>query len=673
MHLHLLSVIFVALLLRVWSCLNLLYKFCDLFLCLFQSAEFFDMLEKISLLYSYSLDFLFSFVPSTLMFKVLEKGGPYPQVILPQFGGYWIEDAEAPAGTPSSSESSFCEEEEGDEGMTPGGAHSYRLESNSTARAYRKHFLGKEHMNYYCTGSSIGNLIMSLKHEEAEAQEFLRIMLRSRTKTVHDRISLAGLSQLPSVPQIAKLLCDDATGLKFNPVLYPRGSQLIVVYDEHEVNNTFKFGIIYQKFGQTSEEELFGNNEETPAFKEFLSILGDNIELQDFKGLKRHICQNKKFLQRKRHIGNDIVATVFQEEPTPFVPDMIASNFLHAYVLVQVENPCTDHTTYKVSVTAREDVPPFGPPLPNPAVFKKGPEFREFLLTKLINAENACYKSDKFAKLEGRTRAALLDNLHDELHRQSQAVLGFGQVGDEDKLENGGHGGLLESFKRAMRVRSHSMETMVGSHRHRSPGVGGGVPASLSGGGLPQSTSECTKSTFTPPVLSAKSPLKSPVKRRSGLFPRLHSSTETPSDKHTRRLVAEMCPHSQEVRSETSSNPSSPEICPNKERLFMKTKECSSSSCRPNISRSSSSTSSFSSTTGETEALEELETVNGRMFLIVFSCLSRILLPPPPTGSADGKSKTSPRSNLKFRFDKMSHSSTTVSLKFNVLTFFLSF
>lgn len=53
-------------------------------------------------------------------------------------------------------------------------------------------------------------------------------------------------------------------------------------------------------------------------------------------------------LQRKRHIGNDIVAAVFQEEPTPFVPDMIASNFLHAYVLVQAENPCTDHTTYKV-------------------------------------------------------------------------------------------------------------------------------------------------------------------------------------------------------------------------------------------------------------------------------------------------------------------------------------
>lgn len=53
-----------------------------------------------------------------------------------------------------------------------------------------------------------------------------------------------------------------------------------------------------------------------------------------------------------------------------------------------------------MSVAARNDVPFFGPSLPNPAVFRKGAEFKEFLLTKLINAENACYKAEKFAKLE---------------------------------------------------------------------------------------------------------------------------------------------------------------------------------------------------------------------------------------------------------------------------------
>lgn len=37
-----------------------------------------------------------------------------------------------------------------------------------------------------------------------------------------------------------------------------------------------------------------------------------------------------------------------------------------------------------------------------PSYLFQGAEFREFLLTKLTNAENACCKSDKFAKLEVR-------------------------------------------------------------------------------------------------------------------------------------------------------------------------------------------------------------------------------------------------------------------------------
>lgn len=53
----------------------------------------------------------------------------------------------------------------------------------------------------------------------------------------------------------------------------------------------------------------------------------------------------------------------------------------------------------EVSVTARDDVPFFGPTLPTPSIFRKGQEFRNFLLTKLINAENAAYKSQKFGKL----------------------------------------------------------------------------------------------------------------------------------------------------------------------------------------------------------------------------------------------------------------------------------
>lgn len=79
-----------------------------------------------------------------------------------------------------------------------------------------------------------------------------------------------------------------------------------------------------------------------------------------------------------------------------------------------------------MAVTARVDVPFFGPTLPQPPIFRKGKEFKEFLLTKLINAENACYKADKFAQLELRTRASLLQNLADDLKSKTVEFLGTG-------------------------------------------------------------------------------------------------------------------------------------------------------------------------------------------------------------------------------------------------------
>uniref|UniRef100_A0A2K5IBT2 Rap-GAP domain-containing protein n=1 Tax=Colobus angolensis palliatus TaxID=336983 RepID=A0A2K5IBT2_COLAP len=620
-----------------------------------KSSEFFEMLEKMQGIKleeqkpgpQKNKD---DYIPYPSIDEVVEKGGPYPQVILPQFGGYWIEDPEN-VGTPTSLGSSICEEEEEDN-LSPN-TFGYKLECKGEARAYRRHFLGKDHLNFYCTGSSLGNLILSVKCEEAEGIEYLRIILRSKLKTVHERIPLAGLSKLPSVPQIAKAFCDDAVGLRFNPVLYPKASQMIVSYDEHEVNNTFKFGVIYQKARQTLEEELFGNNEESPAFKEFLDLLGDTITLQDFKGFRGGLDVTHG------QTGAESVYTTFRDREIMF----------H----VSTKLPFTEGDAQQVSVTAREDVPTFGPPLPSPPVFQKGPEFREFLLTKLTNAENACCKSDKFAKLEDRTRAALLDNLHDELHAHTQAMLGLGP--EEDKFENGGHGGFLESFKRAIRVRSHSMETMVGGQKKSHSG---GIPGSLSGG-ISHNSMEVTKTTFSPPVVAAtaKNQSRSPIKRRSGLFPRLHTGSEGQGDSRTRCDSTSSAPKtpdgghsSQEIKSETSSNPSSPEICPNKEKPFMKLKENGRA-----ISRSSSSTSSVSSTAGEGEAMEEGDSGSSqpsttspfKQEVFVYSpspssespslgaAATPIIMGRSPT---DAKSRNSPRSNLKFRFDKLSHASS---------------
>ncbi|KAI0236394.1 hypothetical protein LSAT2_013050 [Lamellibrachia satsuma] len=177
-------------------------------------------------------------------------------------------------------------------------------------------------------------------------------------------------------------------------------------------------------------------------------------------------------LQRKRHIGNDIVAIIFQEANTPFSPDMIASHFLHTFLVIQpIRDYQSTHTQYKVVVTARTGVPDFGPNMPDGAVFDSGDDFREFLLTKLINAEHACYKAEKFASLECRTRAALLDSLYQDLHERNLQVFGQWPFTEVPKpVSENNNNRLFNTFRRAMgKVRSQSVDLGLSSVTATTP------------------------------------------------------------------------------------------------------------------------------------------------------------------------------------------------------------
>lgn len=58
-----------------------------------------------------------------------------------------------------------------------------------------------------------------------------------------------------------------------SPALTSQGSQLIMNYDEHELNNTFKFGVIYQTFGQVSDTHFHPYNPYTQIQVSDLSIV----------------------------------------------------------------------------------------------------------------------------------------------------------------------------------------------------------------------------------------------------------------------------------------------------------------------------------------------------------------------------------------------------------------
>ncbi|CAD6193740.1 unnamed protein product [Caenorhabditis auriculariae] len=434
-----------------------------------------------------------------VMNEILTRVGPYPQIVLPS-NGFWMD------GVGQNSHGM-------DDQVMSLGINScarFKLETDETSHCYRRHFFRE---------GSGRPLVLSVRTEVISSHDHFRIMLRTRKGTIHEIVSASALADRPSASRMAKLLCEEITTELFSPVAFPGGSELIVQYDEHVLTNTYKFGVIYQKGGQTTEEQLFGNVHGSPAFDEFLSVIGETIPLCGFQGyrggldtahnqtgqnsvytefkgreLMFHVSTMLPFtvgdaqqLQRKRHIGNDIVAIVFQEANTPFAPDMIASNFLHAYVVVQPVDPLTDRVRYRVSVAARDDVPFFGPTLPAPSIFKRGQDFRNFILTKLINAENAAYKSAKFAKLAERTRASLLDGLHANLRERAEFYASpLLESAAPASPASPSHNGILSSVKKAIIGRSRSVSQEV-HHPQRTISVN-----------LPPRTTTISTATSTP-------------------------------------------------------------------------------------------------------------------------------------------------------------------------------
>ena len=196
---------------------------------------------------------------------------------------------------------------------------------------------------------------------------------------------------------------------------------------------------MYCGSGQQTEEEMYNNEEGSAAFNEFLEILGQKVRLKGFTNYKAGLCNkndstglysvyaehqsnelmfhvstllpftpnNRQQLPRKRYIGNDIVTVVFQEsDAKPFIPNL-KSQFQHVFIVVRSHG----QDGYAVAVSRAKSVPMFGPPLPSGGLFKKDKAFAEFLLTKIINAENAAHLSDKFVGMAIRTRKELLKDL----------------------------------------------------------------------------------------------------------------------------------------------------------------------------------------------------------------------------------------------------------------------
>jgi len=107
-------------------------------------------------------------------------------------------------------------------------------------------------------------------------------------------------------------------------------------------------------------------------------------------------------LERKRHIGNDILVIVFKEGNQPFDPRIINSNFNHIFVVVEKVKSDTNESKYRLAIVTKPLVPSSTPILKNPAIYTKNALFRDFLFTKCINLERVALNSQAFHFIFGR-------------------------------------------------------------------------------------------------------------------------------------------------------------------------------------------------------------------------------------------------------------------------------
>ncbi|XP_035410982.1 GTPase-activating Rap/Ran-GAP domain-like protein 3 isoform X18 [Cygnus atratus] len=317
-------------------------------------------------------------------------------------------------------------------------------------RWYFKYFLGKVHQNYIGTDAEKNPFFLSVVLSDQNNQRVPQYHSILWRKTGTQKICLPySPTKTLSVKSILSAMSLEKFEKSPREIFHPEIQKDLLVLEEQEVNGSvnFKFGVLYAKDGQLTDDEMFSNETGSESFQRFLHLLGDTITLKGWTGYRGgldtkndttgtcsiytvyqgheimfHVStmlpysrENKQQVERKRHIGNDIVTIVFQEgeESSPaFKPSMIRSHFTHIFALVRYNK---QNDSYRLKIFSEESVPLFGPPLPSPPVFTNHQEFRDFLLVKLINGEKATLETPTFSQKRQRTLDMLIRSLYQDL------------------------------------------------------------------------------------------------------------------------------------------------------------------------------------------------------------------------------------------------------------------
>jgi len=330
-------------------------------------------------------------------------------------------------------------------------------------QVYTRSFFGYDHWNFVGVDAKIGPVVLSMivhKRITGKSGDSVTLLAFVRTKAgeTETKFTTETKKKDEFSPQDAlKAFKKQFTDYSTVPLeLVERGDLELSLCDYEEKFHTskFKFGVLFATGNQgTVEDDMYGNENGDALFDDFLNILGTKICLRgwekyrggldtsgdatgthavytDWRGfeimfhvstLLPYSLTNSQQVERKRHLGNDIVILVFHTGKGEFNPACFRSHFNHVFIVVRpILSPGSDEVRYTVSVILRGDVLFFPPNFPRDYTFSCDEFFREFILSKLMNAELAALKSAQFAQRLAGVRRDMLTDIVEKMTKSTE-------------------------------------------------------------------------------------------------------------------------------------------------------------------------------------------------------------------------------------------------------------
>ncbi|KAH3745907.1 GTPaseactivating protein [Pelomyxa schiedti] len=310
---------------------------------------------------------------------------------------------------------------------------------------YKEFFYGQPH-DIFCCISEGSPIIAAIQQVESKEVLPRRVLIISKKGV--DR------ALIPST-ESARFVGSSILRLKDTKLVRVKAqtelSKDLLNFEERSCVRAYKIGVLWVKPNQIDENDIFSNLETdaSPRYQEFLDFLGTKVTLEGWTKYRAgldvktgstgkfsvytsfrdyeimyHVCTYLPFqpddlqrVERKRHIGNDVVSVIFKErDPTNpkdlFTPKLLTSHFLHGFFLVEaiVDSTTNATTGYNIIVANKAGVSPYPPFMPEPVSFPNNEQTREWLLLKMINSERtALIQSPEFRGMMTARKGSLMN------------------------------------------------------------------------------------------------------------------------------------------------------------------------------------------------------------------------------------------------------------------------